>query len=288
MELIRDPRAFRARCDETRAIGKTVALVPTMGALHEGHLKLVDEARKRADVVAVSIFVNPTQFGPTEDFKRYPRDLERDMALLASRGADLVFAPEVEAVYPEGHKTEVRVRDLTGHLCGAHRPVHFGGVATVVSILFNLTGPCAAVFGRKDYQQLKVIERMARDLHFPVLVVGVPTVREPDGLAMSSRNAYLSAEERKKASTVPASLVAVREARDTGERRPAMLQEIVRSALAPVADRIDYAGLYHPEDLYPLDGEEPWEGRALLAVALFIGKTRLIDNTVLGELDPTL
>jgi len=194
--VFEQPEAFRDALEHARRQGKRVGLVPTMGALHAGHLALIAEARARASFVAASVFVNPTQFGPQEDFARYPRTLDRDVELCAGAGADCVFAPAVEAMYPDGELTRVRVEGLSESLCGSTRPGHFEGVATIVAKLFSLAGACVAVFGRKDYQQLKVIERMARDLLYPVEVVGHRTVREPDGLAMSSRNRYLSGDER--------------------------------------------------------------------------------------------
>jgi pantoate--beta-alanine ligase len=251
-----------------------------MGALHAGHLALVREARRRADRVVVSIFVNPLQFGATEDLARYPRDLAKDETRLAPEGVDVVFAPSVEAMYPPGAATRVRVERLTDGLCGPHRPGHFEGVATVCARLFGLVGPSIAVFGRKDYQQWRVVLRMVRDLAIAVEVVGHPTVREADGLAMSSRNAYLSGDERARARAVPASLAAAWDAFGAGERRPHTLEAIARVLLEPVSDAIDYVSAVDPDDLGPAEGD-----RALLAVAVRIGKTRLIDNVVLGE-DP--
>ncbi len=191
--VVHTPADVRAACDPVRAAGGAVGLVPTMGALHEGHLSLVREARKRSRLVVVSIFVNPTQFGPSEDFTRYPRDLEGDTRKLAGAGADVVFAPEAATMYPPGDDTRVRPGAVAVQLEGEKRPGHFEGVATVVTKLFAIAGPCVAVFGRKDYQQLLVVRRLARDLHLPVEILAHPIVREPDGLAMSSRNAYLSA-----------------------------------------------------------------------------------------------
>ena len=276
---------FRAACDAVRSRGERLGFVPTMGALHAGHLRLVEVARKHAERVAVSIFVNPTQFGPNEDFERYPRNLERDVELLASVGADLVFAPSPSEMYPEGERTRVNVGVLSEHLCGPFRPGHFEGVATVVTKLFAMVGPCTAVFGRKDYQQLKVIERLARDLLLPVQVVGQRTVRDHDGLALSSRNAYLSAAERERALAIPRALAAAAARFEAGERDAARLIEPVRAALLAAELRPDYAELADPEQLIPLKAGENAGPRALVAVAAFCGSTRLIDNLVLGE-DP--
>jgi pantoate--beta-alanine ligase len=274
---------FRAACEAVRASGARLGFVPTMGALHAGHLHLVRVARRHAERVAVSIFVNPTQFGPNEDFSRYPRNLERDVELLASAGADLVLAPPPTEIYPPGEQTRVRVAGLTDHLCGPFRPGHFEGVATVVTKLFAIAGPCTAVFGRKDYQQLKVIERLARDLLLPVDVVGEPTVRDVDGLALSSRNAYLSAEERERALAIPRALATAAAAFDAGVRRASSLIEPVREALREAGLRPDYAEIADPEALFPLDPATAVGDRALIALAAFCGTTRLIDNLVLGE-----
>lgn len=268
-----------------------MALVPTMGALHQGHIRLLEEARRIAGFTVVSIFINPTQFGPGEDLDKYPRDLEGDLAKLADAGADLVFTPDTATIYPASHLTEIRVREITAGLCGAFRPVHFGGVATVVAMLFNLTSPCKAIFGRKDYQQFKVVTRMARDLFMPVEIIDVHTVREPDGLAMSSRNAYLSKAERNRAAAIPMALKEARMLWSRGERCSGTIRGMVMPMLLTAADRIDYVDLYDPEDLVPISDNpnclhQP--DRALFATALHIGKTRLIDNTVLGEPDPNL
>jgi len=274
---------FRAACDAQRAGGARLGFVPTMGALHAGHLHLVRVARRHAERVAVSIFVNPTQFGPNEDFARYPRNLERDVELLASAGADLVLAPSPEEMYPQGEKTRVRVSGLTEHLCGPFRPGHFEGVATVVTKLFAITGSCTAVFGRKDYQQLKVIERLARDLLLPVKVVGEPTVRDVDGLALSSRNAYLSAEERQRALAIPRALAAAAASFAAGERGAGALIEPLRARLREAGLRLDYAEIADPDELFPLEPGTQVGPRALIALAAFCGTTRLIDNLVLGE-----
>jgi pantoate--beta-alanine ligase len=275
-------QAFRAACDAVRSRSERLALVPTMGALHDGHRALMREARRRADHVAVTIFVNPTQFGPGEDLERYPRDLAGDLAVCAAEGVETVFAPTPVEMYPEGERTRVRVEALTARLCGATRPTHFEGVTTVVTKLFAAAGPAIAVFGRKDYQQLKVIERMTRDLLLPIEIVGHPTVRETDGLALSSRNRYLSAEERKRALAIPRSLGDALRRFESGERRGAVLREPVVRGLAMVDARIDYVALADPETLEPWDEVERVGERALLAVAVRLGTTRLIDNVVLG------
>lgn len=275
----------RAACDAAR-IGGRVGLVPTMGALHEGHLALVREAKKRAGLVAVSIFVNPTQFGPNEDLARYPRDLEGDVRKLAGAGADLVFAPQPSEMYPEGDATRVRVSGVAAPLEGERRPGHFEGVATVVAKLFSVAGPCVAVFGRKDYQQLLVVRRMARDLFLPVEVVGHPIVRESDGLAMSSRNAYLSPEERARALAIVRGLDAACRAFGAGERRRAEIERIVRASIEPAATSIDYVEARDSATLGVLG--EALGDRAALLVACRVGTTRLIDNVVLGEDPPPL
>ncbi len=283
LTLARTIAEFRGACDTARAAGSRLGFVPTMGALHAGHLQLVRAARRHADRVAVSIFVNPTQFGPNEDFERYPRNLDRDVELLRGAGAELVFAPAPSEMYPAGEQTRVQVAKLGDHLCGPFRPGHFQGVATVVTKLFAVAGACTAVFGRKDYQQLKIIERLARDLLLPVTVVGEPTVRDTDGLALSSRNAYLSAEERERALVIPRSLAGAAAAFARGERRPSALIGPVREALAQAGLRADYAEIADPDQLFPLDSQASVGERALIALAAFCGTTRLIDNLVLGE-----
>ncbi len=278
--------AFRAACDRVRASGGTLGLVPTMGALHEGHLALVAEARRHATVVAVTIFVNPTQFGPAEDFARYPRDLDGDVAACARAGVDLVFAPDVAEMYPAGERTRVVVSHLTEALCGASRPGHFTGVTTIVAKLFAVAGPAVAVFGRKDYQQLQVIRRMTRDLLLPVTIVAHPTVREPDGLALSSRNAYLSAAERARALAIPRGLGRAVRAFSAGERRAGALVELVAGELARAELRPDYVTVADADDLTPFAAAARIPERALVALAAHAGRTRLIDNVVLSE-DPS-
>jgi pantoate--beta-alanine ligase len=281
-KVTRVPAELRALLDAERAEGKTVGFVPTMGALHEGHLALVRHARSIADLAVVSIFVNPTQFGPQEDLARYPRDLDGDLRLLATVPTDHVLAPSVDTVYPEGHATTVHVAGLTDGLCGPLRPGHFDGVATVVAKLFSMVGPCKAIFGRKDFQQLQVIRRMTADLDLPVEVLGRPTIREPDGLAMSSRNRYLSPADRARATSLVEGLRAAATAFAAGERRPAELERLVRDRLAGRVDRIDYVFVGDPATLHPYPGAIPAGCTALAAIAAFVGHTRLIDNEELG------
>jgi len=257
-----------------------IGLVPTMGALHEGHISLVRYACADDDTVVVSIFVNPTQFGPSEDFAHYPRDADRDLTLLRDLGTDVVFMPPVEEVYPQGFDTHVEVEKLTQRLEGASRPGHLRGVSTVVTKLFNIVQPHRAYFGQKDAQQLAVIRRLTRDLDLPVEVVGLPTVREPDGLAMSSRNAYLSPEERKAASVLYRSLEAAQELWRSGVRDAPLIRRRMGEVLAaePLA-HVDYVSVADAETLEEL---ETVERPALVSLAARIGKTRLIDNVTLS------
>jgi pantoate--beta-alanine ligase len=254
-----------------------------MGALHAGHEALIRLACEHASRVAVTIFVNPTQFGPGEDLERYPRDLDADLQRSEAAGAALVFAPAAAEMYPPGESTRVVVKGLTGALCGASRPGHFEGVATVVAKLFAVAGPCAAVFGRKDYQQLKVVERLARDLLMPVEIVSCPTVRDSDGLALSSRNRYLDAGERQRALALPRGLSAAARCFDEGERSVERLQQQVIDELLRADVRKDYVHLVDADSLVPFSRGSRIGERALLAVAAMIGSTRLIDNVVLGE-----
>lgn len=288
MQLLREPLGFRRACDDARARGLSVGLVPTMGALHQGHVALIHEARKHADFVAVSVFVNPTQFGPNEDLARYPRTLEKDADMCAAAGASLVFAPTESEMYPPGDETRVRVGATATDLCGVFRPNHFEGVATVVTKLFSLAGACTAVFGRKDYQQLQVIKRFTTDLFLPVTIVGLRTVREPDGLAMSSRNAYLSPEQRQSALAIPRGLTAAARAFAAGERRAGALAALARAEVAAIATSIDYVSVADPDSTRALDDGATVGDRALLALAIRLGGARLIDNMVLGEEPPPL
>ncbi|HQY62527.1 MAG TPA: pantoate--beta-alanine ligase [Polyangiaceae bacterium] len=289
IEETTSPEALRDACERARRAGAGVAFVPTMGALHEGHLALVRAGRARVGpggLVVASIFVNPTQFGPTEDLARYPRDLAGDAAKLEAAGCDLLFAPSASAMYTEGDSTRVRVDGLTAHLCGPFRPGHFEGVATVVTKLFALVGACAAIFGKKDYQQLAVLRRVARDLFLPVEVLGHGIVREPSGLAMSSRNAYLSDAERLRALALSRGLRAAAAAFTAGERDAAALAGLVRAEVEPAADSVDYVSAADPDTLAPLEGLVGARARALLAIACRVGATRLLDNFVLGEDTP--
>ena len=281
-------REFRAAANAVRAAGKRFGLVPTMGALHAGHLSLVREARAHAAEVGVTIFVNPTQFGPNEDFARYPRTLERDVELCREAGVSHVFAPEASEMYPAGERTRVQVSGLTAALCGPHRPGHFDGVTTIVSKLFAVTGECVAVFGRKDYQQLKVIERMTRDLLLPVEVIGFKTLRDPDGLALSSRNAYLTPEERALALAIPRALSVATHAFAAGERRVGVLRGAARATLEVAGIRLDYATIADADELVPFADSAELGARALFAIAGFMGHTRLIDNVVFGEDPPPI
>lgn len=258
----------------------TVGLVPTMGYLHEGHLSLVRQAKAECNHVIVTIFVNPTQFGPSEDLSKYPRDLDRDLKLLEPLGADLLWKPTAEVMYPPGYQTWVEVEALTKGLEGAMRPGHFRGVATVVAKLFNATQPHKAYFGQKDAQQAAVIRRMAVDLNFPLEVIVCPTVREADGLAMSSRNKYLNEAERKAAVVLFRSLSAARELYDAGERDAEKLRGRMKEVLAsePLA-KMQYVSCADYDSLVELDKVS---GKTLLSMAVFLGKTRLIDNFVLG------
>jgi pantoate--beta-alanine ligase len=263
----------------TREAGKKIAFVPTMGFLHEGHLALMREGKRRGDYLVVSIFVNPTQFGVGEDYEKYPRDLEGDTEKVSSAGGDIIFAPSGKEMYPSGYQTFVAVEKVTQNLCGASRPTHFQGVTTVVAKLFNIVKPHVAIFGEKDYQQLVTIRQMTRDLNFDIEIIGMPTIREEDGLAMSSRNKYLSSEERKQALCLVSALNQVEKLFQGGEKNSKKLiahaAEIIR--VQSVA-AIDYVKVCHPETIEDLE----WiDDRALMALAVKIGKTRLIDNRVL-------
>jgi pantoate--beta-alanine ligase len=269
---------FRAALDVARADGHSIGFVPTMGYLHDGHVSLMRTAVAECDVVAASIFVNPLQFGAGEDLDAYPRDLDRDLALCSDAGVQWVFAPSVDEMYPDGTPmaTAVSVAGVSAPMEGASRPTHFGGVATVVAKLFAIAGPCRAYFGEKDWQQLAVIRRMATDLSFPVDVVGCPTVREPDGLALSSRNVYLTPAERAAAPALHRALQAGIDAIAGGERRPAAVQAAMRAVLADVPEAvIDYLEVV---DAATLAGVDPLSGTLRLLGAARFGKARLIDN----------
>src|SRR5215472_4888959 len=280
MDVLRTPAELSEWTETARRQGRRVGLVPTMGFLHRGHTSLMEGSRERADLTAVSIFVNPTQFGPNEDLARYPRDLEGDLRKCHEAKVDAVFTPEAGAMYPSGHRTFVEVTRFQDGLCGARRPGHFRGVATVVAQLFALARPHVAVFGEKDFQQLQIIRRLALDLHLGVEVVGRPIVREPDGLAMSSRNAYLSPLERSRALALSRGLQAAQETWRGGERRAAALREAVRAELRAAEVREDYVELVEPDTLRPV--EQAGRPDARLLVAGFVGTTRLIDNAAIG------
>ena len=277
--MITTVREMQAWSDEMRRSGKTIAFVPTMGYLHEGHLSLVKEGKRRADKLVISIFVNPTQFGPGEDLDAYPSDTERDIGLIQNEGADVVFMPNKNDLYGETFQTYVELKKLPSHLCGQSRPIHFKGVATVVSKLFNIVKPHSAVFGQKDYQQLIIIRQMVRDLNFNIDIVGGPIVREPDGLAMSSRNTYLAPEQRSSALTLSKSLKQAQELLSNGEKNAAKIIDAAATLISSFPDTaIDYISICDPETL---DAVNTIERPALMALAVKVGKTRLIDNTIL-------
>lgn len=279
MEIISDIPPLKKKLRAAQAAGRRVALVPTMGALHAGHLSLIQAAKARADVVLASIFVNPTQFGPGEDLERYPRDLEGDAAKLEQAGCDLVFTPTPALMYPAGFQTIVSVAEVTQGLCGASRPGHFDGVCTVVLKLFSIARPDVAVFGEKDYQQLAVLRRMAKDLDLDVEIFGAPLVREADGLALSSRNAYLSEAERAQALSLSAGLRAAKAAYEGGVRAAEALLEAARAPIRAAGLTPEYLELRDAEDLSPVaELSRP----AVILVAVPVGATRLIDNIKLG------
>jgi pantoate--beta-alanine ligase len=280
MDILTTPKEMTRYAEAARMAGETIAFVPTMGYLHEGHLTLMREGRRRASIVVTSIFVNPTQFGPNEDFARYPRTLERDCDLMRTVPVDAVFAPEADAMYPPRAQTWVEVSELSEGLCGPHRPGHFRGVATIVAKLFNIVRPHIALFGEKDFQQLRLIQQMVDDLNFGIEIVPVPIVRERDGLAMSSRNAYLSSAERERALCLSLALRAAREKHRTGA---CCVEEIVHSARRVLKRtpgvEVEYvAGV----DAETLATHPPLTRPILVAIAARVGKTRLIDNTVLA------
>ena len=272
--LVRTIQDLRKRLAAWHKAGESVALVPTMGALHEGHLSLIALAKAKADRVIVSIFVNPIQFGPREDFGTYPRDEAGDLKKLGDAGVDLVFAPEAAEMYPEGFKTLIKIGDLTEGLCGAARPNHFDGVATVVAKLLMQCGPNVAIFGEKDYQQLLVVKQLVRDLNIPVEIIGAPIVREIDGLALSSRNVYLSPEQRKIAPLLHQTIAGV--AADLAQGRGCDDAVVAaRFKLDAAGFRVDYVAVRDPDTLQPLSGPVK---RARVLAAAYLGKTRLIDN----------
>lgn len=279
MDIIRDPLQLQRMCLDWHGQGRRIGFVPTMGYFHAGHLALMDAARAQSDRLVVSLFVNPAQFGPTEDLGAYPRDFERDSRLAAERGASILFAPDPAAMY-QGPDVWVDVPEVAKHLCGASRPGHFRGVATVVAKLLLLAQPSVAVFGEKDRQQLAVIRAMVRQLFLPVTIVGHPIVREADGLAMSSRNVYLTPAERELAPNIHRGLLSAREMIRGGERDAASILAGLREryAAAIPGGRVDYAELVHPESMTPVAAVD---GPVVLAVAVYLGKARLIDNILI-------
>jgi pantoate--beta-alanine ligase len=279
MQIIEHIQEMQRWSEIQRHRGARIVFVPTMGFLHDAHLRLVRDGKKRGDRVVVSIFVNPAQFSPNEDFAAYPRDFERDRGLLESEHADVLFYPSVREIYPEGYQTHVDVDNLSALLCGAHRPGHFQGVATVVAKLFNIVRPHVAIFGEKDYQQLQLVRRLVRDLNFDIEIIGHPIVREADGLAMSSRNIYLSPEERQASLCLSRALVRAACIVRRGETKGRVITEAVRAGIEkePLA-RVEYVTLCDSATLEPV---EEIQESALLALAVRIGKTRLIDNQIL-------
>ncbi len=281
MIIVEDTASARTAIADARRRGATIALVPTMGALHEGHLRLVDEAKRHASAVVMSVFVNPLQFGPHEDFTRYPRDRDGDAIKAERRGVDILFMPRAEEMYVGERRVVVTPLALADRWEGASRPGHFTGVLTVVAKLFNIVQPDVAIFGQKDIQQATLIDAMVREMDFPVRLVMAPTVREPDGLAMSSRNVNLSPAERRRALVLSRSLRAVKEAFDAGEYDAAMLEQIGWEVLASEPEvRVDYLAIVDPERLEPVAVAE---SGTIAAVAARVGGTRLIDNTILGS-----
>lgn len=281
MQVIKKIKEMQAYSDEARARGKIIGFVPTMGYLHEGHLSLVRAAKKDCDVVIVSIFVNPTQFGPNEDFNDYPRDFEHDSALLEKEKADILFYPSVDEMYPEEQLTLVKIDKIAEHLCGISRPTHFHGVATVVSKLFNIAKPHKAYFGQKDYQQCLVIKKMAKDLDFDIDIVTCPTVREKDGIAMSSRNKYLSPEERKSALSLDKSLVMAKKMIENGENDIEKIKRHIKEMIEKEKSaKIDYIEILNSKNLEKI---KKIKGNVIVALAVFIGKTRLIDNMLIEK-----
>ncbi|MGQ9607961.1 MAG: pantoate--beta-alanine ligase [bacterium] len=279
MKIIKSCAEIQNFCNLARCEGKTIGFVPTMGFLHEGHLSLMRRSRAENDLSVISIFVNPTQFGPSEDYETYPRDLERDSKMAESVGVDLIFTPEVKDMYPNGFSTFVNVEGLTNKMCGISRPTHFRGVTTVVSKLFNLVRPNRAYFGQKDAQQAIVIKRMTEDLNFDIQIIVMPTVREQDGLAMSSRNKYLNAEERQAALVLSQSLFLAQRLIGQGRNDAKEIYNLIKNKISsePLA-KIDYIAIVNANNLEEADKIEK---NTLVALAVFIGKTRLIDNIII-------
>ncbi|WP_457568100.1 pantoate--beta-alanine ligase [Desulfurobacterium sp.] len=282
MKKVRTVKEMKGLATAFKRAGKSVGFVPTMGYLHEGHLSLAKRARKENDIVVMSIFVNPTQFGPGEDFEKYPRDEKRDSTLAEREGVDILFLPSVDELYPKPFRTYVSVEEITDKLCGAKRPGHFRGVTTIVTKLFNIVKPDRAYFGKKDFQQYKVIKQMVKDLNMDIKIIGCPIVRESDGLAMSSRNVYLSAEERQSALSLYKSLKLAKELIEKGEKRASRIKEEMRKLILshPNVKKIDYIEIVDQNNFKDVEFIE--EG-TLIALAVFVGGTRLIDNWVVGE-----
>lgn len=280
MKVIERPEEIQKEMIEIKKRGKSIGFVPTMGALHEGHLSLVRRSKKDNDVTVVSIFVNPTQFSPNEDYDKYPRQFDRDKELLEKEKVDYIFYPKVDDMYLDGYETYIILEKLPNHLCGLSRPGHFRGVATVVAKLFNIVQPDVAYFGQKDYQQAQIIKKMVRDLNFPIEIIVMPIVREKDGLAMSSRNTYLSPEERKNAVVLYRSLQVAKELILSGERNVNKVKEEMRKVIESVPSKIDYVEVVDPLTLENLD-KIPSKGEVVVAVAVFIGNARLIDNEII-------
>jgi pantoate--beta-alanine ligase len=279
LHLIKSPAEMSAWSEAARSRGERIAFVPTMGALHAGHVSLLTAAKKRADRVVLSIFVNPTQFGPNEDLARYPRDVVGDLAKAEAASIAVAFVPDAKDMYPQGTQTFIEVREVSKGLCGEHRPNHFVGVATVVAKLFNIVRPHVAFFGEKDFQQLAVIRRMVADLNMSVEIVGQPTVREPDGLAMSSRNMYLTPVDRSRALAIPKGLSEARQRYVAGQRNAKLLVQAALDIIQPSVDRIDYVEIRDADTLVPV---AHLDRPAVLLAAVYVGTTRLIDNARLG------
>lgn len=279
MRLVQTINEMKRLSKEAIDKGKTIGFVPTMGYLHEGHLSLVKKAREDNDIVVVSIFVNPTQFGPNEDFNRYPRDLERDLRLLEPLNVDYVFYPSVEEMYPKNYSVYVDEVELSKYLCGAKRPGHFRGVCTVVTKLFNIVKPTRAYFGQKDAQQFRILRRMVQNLNMDIEMIEMPIVRESDGLAMSSRNVYLNEEERKEATRLHKSLLKAKELIESGERDVSKIKNLMLEILNHPLLKIDYVEIVDEETLKPI---EKIEGKVIIALAVFVGKARLIDNMIIN------
>jgi len=276
MEIIEPVNEMQKRCEALRSSGQTIALIPTMGFFHDGHLELMRVGRRRSDKVVISIFVNPTQFGPTEDYDEYPRDMEGDLSKAQEVGVDIVFVPSVEEMYPDGFQTHISVEKITKHLCGLSRPGHFDGVATVVAKLFHIIKPNLAIFGQKDFQQLTVIRRMVKDLNMDIEVIGVPTVRESDGLAMSSRNHYLSPEQRRSALSLKKSLELAQNMFGQGEKDASKIKTAMEKLILSFPfTEIDYIAICDPITMEDID---ILEKQSLVALAVKVGKTRLIDT----------